>query len=101
MTKAHMLILHSEEELRDIATWLDEHPSVEEMIEAGIPVDAATRLDGFLSRLINESEIDAYPSFHPVPAGLAPLLQMAMDDWGEVLGAHDEAFFSSIVCTEA
>jgi hypothetical protein len=96
-----MLVAANQEELGDIATWLDEHPSKEEMVEAGIGEEIKPRLDALLTRVINERDADAYPVYVPVPHDLAPLLDLTIEDWSEVLTSHDEELLTDLVSVEA
>jgi hypothetical protein len=95
--KAWMLSAQSEEELADIANWLDEHPSDEELAEEGIDPSIRARLDTWLA---NVRGAETYPCFAPVPPDLVRMLEMVIDDWCEVLSSHVDEFYTHLVCSE-
>jgi len=95
--KAWMLSAQSEEELADIANWLDEHPSDEELAEEGIDPSIRARLDTWLA---NVRDAETYPCFAPVPPDLVRMLEMVIDDWCEVLSSHADEFYTHLVCSE-
>lgn len=100
LDKAWMLVIGSESELSDLIDWIVDHPSEEEMDEEGIPVTTKARLDTWLRKILEESESDAYPSYIPVPLELVNLLNMLIEDWSEVEGAHGETFTTVMVSSE-
>lgn len=100
LDKAWMLVIGSESELNDLIDWIEDHPSEEEMDEEGIPVTTKARLDTWLRKILEESESDAYPAYIPVPLELVTLLNMLIEDWSEVEGAHGETFTTVMVSSE-
>jgi hypothetical protein len=100
LDKAWMLVIGSESELNDLIDWIHDHPSEEEMDEEGIPITTKARLDTWLRKIQEESEADAYPAYIPVPLELVNLLNMLIEDWSEVEGAHGETFTTVMVSSE-
>ena len=100
LDKAWMLVIGSESELNDLIDWIEDHPSEEEMDEEGIPVTTKARLETWLRNILDESESDAYPTYIPVPLELVNLLNMLIEDWSEVEGAHGETFTTVMVSSE-
>ena len=100
LDKAWMLVIGSESELNDLIDWIEDHPSEEEMDEEGIPVTTKARLETWLRNILDESESDAYPAYIPVPLDLVNLLNMLIEDWSEVEGAHGETFTTVMVSSE-
>ena len=100
LEKAWMLVIGSESELNDLIDWIEDHPSDEEMDEEGIPITTKARLDTWLRKILDESERDAYPAYIPVPLELVNLLNMLIEDWSEVEGAHGETFTTMMVSSE-
>ncbi|WFU52243.1 hypothetical protein QA639_21280 [Bradyrhizobium pachyrhizi] len=100
LDKAWMLVIGSESELNDLIDWIADHPSKEELDEEGIPETNRARLDTWLRQILDESEKDAYPAYYPVPLELVNLLNMLIEDWSEVEGAHGETFTTMLTSSE-
>lgn len=97
----HMLNIHSEEELIDIATWLDEHPDDEAMADAGINPDVKPRLEALLVKTLTDNLPSSYPLQIQIPDDLAQMLEATMTDWEEVLDAHRETLITDLVEVDA
>lgn len=96
LDRAWMLAIGSADELGDLITWIDEHPSDEELDEEGIPVTNRARLQG----IAEHQEQDAYPCYVPVPLELVGILNMLIDDWSEVENSHGETFTTMLTSSE-
>ena len=75
------------DEIDDLILWLDNHP---DEIDPSIRHAAAQWLVELLRRT------EAFPAVAAVPEGIEEVLDALIDDWIEVLTAHDEAFFSEL-----
>ncbi|MCS3449921.1 hypothetical protein M2222_001256 [Bradyrhizobium elkanii] len=100
LDRAWMLAIGSADELGDLITWIDEHPSDEELDEEGIPVTNRARLDTWLQGIAEHQEQDAYPCYVPVPLELVGILNMLIDDWSEVENSHGETFTTMLTSSE-
>lgn len=100
LDKAWMLVIGSESELSDLIDWIADHPTADELDEEGIPETTRGRLDTWLRKILEVSESDAYPSYIPVPLELVNLLNLLIEDWSEVEGAHGETFTTVMVSSE-
>ncbi|MGX1364054.1 hypothetical protein [Bradyrhizobium elkanii] len=100
LDKAWMLAISSADELGDLITWIDEHPSDEELDEEGIPVTNRSRLYTWLQGIAEHQEQDAYPCYVPVPLELVGILNMLIEDWSEVENSHGETFTTMLTSSE-
>ena len=75
------------DEIDDLILWLDHHPE---------DVDPLSRdaVAQWLVELLRKAE--AFPSSAAVPEGAVDVLDALIDDWTEVLTAHDEGFLTEL-----
>jgi hypothetical protein len=71
------------DEIDDLIIWLDNHP--------GESRDAVAQ---WLVELLRNAE--AFPSSAAIPEGAVDVLDALIEDWTEVLTAHDEGFFTEL-----
>lgn len=98
INKAHMLCIHSLEELADLHEWLTNHPSDEELQEEGIDLAIRGRLDAWLGKIREAAE--ECPCYVPVPLPLVATLDLLIGDWSEVLSSHDDEFYTDLISSE-
>jgi hypothetical protein len=80
----------SEEELDDLATWLEHHPD---------DVTQEVRFEAIDFLLETMGAVETYPSTVYVPTHLVDAIDGVIDDWAEVLSAHDESLETHLVIT--
>jgi hypothetical protein len=85
------LIAASEEELSDLSVWLENHPD-------DVTHEVRFEAIDFLDQTIDA--VDAYPSTIYVPSHLVEALVGLIEDWAEVLGAHNESLETTIMVIE-
>jgi hypothetical protein len=75
------------DEIDDLIIWLDNHPD---------DVDPLSRdaVSQWLVGLLRNAE--AFPSSAAVPEGAVYVLDALIEDWTEVLTAHDEGFLTEL-----
>jgi hypothetical protein len=75
------------DEIDDLIIWLDHHPD---------NVDPLSRdsVAQWLVELLRNAEV--FPSSAAVPEGAIDVLDALIEDWTEVLTAHDEAFLTEL-----
>ncbi len=78
-----LLVAASEEDLDDLVIWLTDHPDE-------VPAEARLAAELWLSRTI--IEITSYPAVIVVPTEHVAAINGVIDDWAEILSAHDEPF---------
>jgi uncharacterized protein (DUF2342 family) len=78
----------NEEELSDLAVWLESHPD---------EVTHENRFEAidWLHRMMDETA--AYPCSIAVPSHLIDAIDGVIEDWIEVLTSHDESFLTDLV----
>ena len=81
----------NETELADLGVWLEHHP--EEVSE-----DVRFQAIDFIDQTIDAAE--AYPCCIYVPTHLVDALVGVIEDWTEVLTAHDESFLTNLMVIE-
>jgi hypothetical protein len=79
-----ILHLHSEEEATDLSVWVFDH--------CDGTIEVTRQLEAWLDQTIQSTR--HWPIEVQVPPELVAPLEATIDDWGEVLSAHDEAFNS-------
>jgi hypothetical protein len=75
------------DEIDDLIIWLDNHPDDVDPLSR----DAAAQ---WLVDLLRNAK--AFPYFAAVPEGAVDVLDALIDDWTEVLTAHDEGFLTEL-----
>lgn len=83
------LYLHSEEERYDLAEWLRCHDG-----EPDYPAGMSMTADWLCALTVGD-----YPARVPVPAEHVEPMNVIIDDWIEVLAAHDESLESRLEVT--
>lgn len=78
----------SEEELNDLADWLHHHPE-------DVALEARWEAIDFL--LETMEAVQTYPMTVYVPTKLVDAIDGVIDDWVEVLSAHNENFATHLV----
>jgi len=75
------------DEIDDLIIWLGNHPG---------DVDPLSRdaVAQWLVELLRNAE--AFPSSAAIPEGAVDVLDALIEDWTEVLTAHDEGFFTEL-----
>jgi hypothetical protein len=75
------------DEIDDLIIWLDNHPD---------DVDPLSRdaVAQWLVELLRSAE--AFPSSSAVPEGAVDVLDALIEDWTEVLTAHDDGFLTEL-----
>jgi hypothetical protein len=79
----------SEEELNDLADWL-EHPEHVPSVSHEVRFEA---IDFLLETM---EAVQTYPMTVYVPTHLVVAIKDVIDDWAEVLGAHNESLETTI-----
>jgi hypothetical protein len=76
------------DEIDDLIIWLDDHPD---------DVDSSSRgaVAQWLVDFLRNAE--AFPSATTVPEVALDVLDALIDDWIEVLSAHDEEFLTELI----
>ncbi|MGX9944920.1 hypothetical protein ACTG4Q_20880 [Bradyrhizobium denitrificans] len=80
----------SEEELSDLSVWLEHHPD-------NVTEEVRFEAIDFLHQTIEA--IETYPATVYVPTQFVSALHGVIDDWAEVLGAHNESLETTITVT--
>lgn len=82
------LVAASEEELSDLAVWLENHPD---------EVTHEVRFEAidFLHKTMDA--VETFPSTVYVPTHLVDALVGVIEDWSEVLGAHNESLTTTML----
>ena len=75
------------DEIDDLIIWLDNHPDHVDPLSR----DAVAQ---WLAELLRSAE--AFPSSAAVPEGAVDVLDALIEDWIEVLTAHDEGFLTEL-----
>ena len=79
-------------ELVDLADWLEDHPAE---TDEGL----RWKVQDWLIELVENTS--AYPSFIAVPTEYVEVLDEVIDDWVEILTAHDEPFLTALQVNDA
>jgi hypothetical protein len=75
------------DEIDDLIIWLDNHPDEVDPLSR----DAVAQ---WLVEFLRKAE--AFPSSAAVPEGAVDVLDALIEDWTEVLTAHDEGFLTEL-----
>ncbi|MEH2517417.1 hypothetical protein V1279_002990 [Bradyrhizobium sp. AZCC 1610] len=75
------------EEIHDLITWLDDHPA---------DVSSQWRDATAHWLMVFVENTDAFPAFIAVPEELIETLDAVIEDWVEVLTAHNEDFLTEL-----
>jgi putative heme iron utilization protein len=82
------LVAASEEELSDLAAWLHDHPD---------DVTLEVRFEAIDFLLETMEAVETYPMTVYVPTPLVDALVGVIEDWGEVLSAHNESLTTTMM----
>jgi hypothetical protein len=74
-------------ELADLVDWLEDHP-------ADTDADLRWKAKSWLGDVMDET--DVYPAFIAVPSNLVEVIDEVIEDWVEILTAHDEGFLTTL-----
>jgi hypothetical protein len=74
-------------ELADLHDWLQDHP-------ADTAEDLRWKAQSWLGDVMDET--DAYPAFIAVPSEFVEVIDAVIEDWTEILTAHDEGFLTTL-----
>jgi hypothetical protein len=91
MLRSGRLSAANETELSDLGVWLEHHP--EEVSE-----DVRFQAIDFIDQTIDA--VESYPCCICVPTHLVDALVGVIEDWTEVLTAHDESFLTNMMVIE-
>ncbi len=75
------------EEVHDLITWLDDHPD-------GVNTMSRDAVAQWLMDFLQNTEV--FPSLTAVPEWAVDVLDAVIEDWIEVLTAHDERFLTEL-----
>lgn len=82
------LVVASEEELDDLSVWLELHPD-------DVTLEIRFEAIDFLHQTIEA--VSTFPSTVYVPTHLVDAIDGVIEDWAEVLAAHDESFETHLI----
>ncbi|TYO65471.1 hypothetical protein FXV83_16175 [Bradyrhizobium hipponense] len=85
------LVAANEEELSDLAVWLENHPD---------DVTHEVRFEAIDFLLETMEAVETYPATVYVPTHLVDALVGVIEDWAEVLGAHNESLETHLLVIE-
>ncbi|ARQ95244.1 hypothetical protein [Bradyrhizobium phage BDU-MI-1] len=93
----YVLVAHSMYDIDDLITWLDDHPSDDELRERAIDTPVRWDAIGFLNGVLQRDE-SAFPARIRLPDNkdLREVLEMVIEDYAEVESAHRAEFHTYI-----
>lgn len=93
----HVLVAHSLSDIDDLITWLDEHPSDDELRRQAI--DPSKRWDamGLLNGVAARHEA-SFPARLRLPDNkdVVTIIELVIEDYAEVMSAHRDEFHTRI-----
>lgn len=105
-TIEHVLVANSLDDIVDLVTWLDEHPSDDELqqraIDPSVRWDAMAFLNGVVCCAHVFGRQDAFPVRLRLPDNkdMISVLELVIEDYAEVEAAHHNGFETHIEAIE-